>query len=254
MIRKSVYRKFDGFWYAGKLSKEFIRCYSSADADLLFVPNLVEEAVFESAYSVSESVKESIKTQMGLSAEKIIMLCPARLTAVKGIDRFLEIFSNTREKDSFCILLAGDGEQKERIAEIAGGNHLDVRILGYCSQKEMVKLYSISDVLLLPSLSDPNPLTCIEALWAGLFLLISDHCGNYPEVVESPENGFVFSYADHSGIDAILSQLAHHDTAWYEKAGNASHTIAASHYRTAETVNRILTHHAERLQEKGALD
>lgn len=48
----------------------------------------------------------------------------------------------------------------------------------------MIELYSISDVFVLPSISDANPLTCIEALWTELPLFISENCGNYPEVIE----------------------------------------------------------------------
>ena len=41
MLRKRIYSKFDGFWYAGDLSKQFIKQYAKETAEYIFVPNLV---------------------------------------------------------------------------------------------------------------------------------------------------------------------------------------------------------------------
>ena len=36
---------------------------------------------------------------------------------------------------------------------------------------------------ILPSLSDPNPLSCIEACWSANPLIVSEHVGNNPEII-----------------------------------------------------------------------
>ena len=50
-------------------------------------------------------------------------------------------------------------------------------------------------------------MTCIEALWAGLPLFISEHCGNYPEVIDSGKNGFVFTYKNVEVASELLEKL-----------------------------------------------
>lgn len=57
LIRKQAYRRFDGFWYAGKLSKEFIECYCKKDADFFFMPNLVDEQRFYLKQEISINKK-----------------------------------------------------------------------------------------------------------------------------------------------------------------------------------------------------
>lgn len=239
-IRKQVYSRFDGFWYAGALSRRMIEKYARADALYAFMPNLVDEALYQRAYDRSPEQIEETKRHLGLNPAKRVFLCPARLIHVKGIDRFFSMLKSCSEKDSMTILIAGDGELRPQLEAQAKEMGLDARFLGFQNQEQMVELYSASDVFLLPSLSDANPLTCIEALWAGLPLFLSCHCGNYPEVVVPGENGFVFDYAEPDKAIASLKALIEKDDAWLRKASALSHSIAMSNYSTDKVVKRTV--------------
>ena len=119
----------------------------------------------------------------------------------------MDILEKLNQKQNVVFLVAGDGELKGHIENKAKEKKLDVRLLGNKSQEEMVRLYGVADIFVLPLFSDPNPLTCIEALWAGLPLFISEHCGNYPEVIDSGNNGFVFSYKNIDVASELLETL-----------------------------------------------
>lgn len=207
IVRKKFYKKYDGFWYAGKLSKEFITKYATSDAKYCFVPNLIDESVYQNSYHMSKTQKQDIRQSLQIENNKKILFCPARLSPVKGILEFLNILEKLNQKQNVVFLIAGDGELKGHIENKAKEKKLDVRLLGNKSQEEMVRLYGVADIFVLPSLSDPNPLTCIEALWAGLPLFISEHCGNYPEVIDSGNNGFVFSYGNIDVASELLEKL-----------------------------------------------
>lgn len=239
-LRKHTYRKFDGFWYAGQMSLEFIKKYAKQDCKLFFMPNLVEESKYYAASKVSNDRKDQLRKTLGIGNEKIVFICPARLTSVKGIDKFIPILGQCKNKDKAVVLVAGDGELKEQIeveSKIAG---IDMRLLGFQNQESVIELYSLSDIFLLPSLSDPNPLTCIESLWAGLPLYISEHCGNYPEVVKQGENGYVFSY--NNGKQAIddLTMIIDSSNQWKINAKNTSLTIAKDKYDSKKVVHNVI--------------
>ena len=104
----------------------------------------------------------------------------------------------------------------------------------------MIELYAIADALLLPSLSDANPLTCIESLWAGLSLFISSHCGNYPEVIEKEKNGYVFDYKNEREALKFFEELVNKPKKWKEEAQETSLKIAETFYNPELVVNRVL--------------
>ena len=118
--------------------------------------------------------------------------------------------------------------------------NLDVRLLGYQQQNIVMELYAIADFFVLPSLSDPNPLTCIEALWCGLPLLVSKHVGNYPEVIENGQNGYVFDYTKTTEAVGLITKLLHSSVEWKHKASRCSLLIASQYYAPEKVVKRLV--------------
>lgn len=239
-LRHWIYSKFDGFCFAGELSKKFIDKYSNKPKKTVFVPNLIEEEKFSKALKYTQQERLDLRNHYGIEQNKIVFLCPARLAPEKGILEFLNLYSLCPDKNNGTILIAGDGVLREQIKAQSKTLGLDVHLLGYQSQEQMISLYAMSDIFLLPSLSDPNPLTCIEALWTGLPMLISRHCGNYPEVIRQGENGYVFSYEDKNTTVNYIQSMLNSSASWREKAGEVSCGIAEDKYNGAKTVSRII--------------
>lgn len=238
-IRNYIYKKFDGFWYAGKLSLDFVEKYANKKFKKIFVPNLVNNDIFD-YHLFSDSIKNDVIEKYGLNNCKHIIICPARLTKVKGIDKFLDLISLSKYRKEISIIIPGNGELENEIKRKAKQYEIDVRILGFLDQNEVAKLYSISNFFLMPSLSDPNPLTCIEALWEGLPLIVSEHVGNYKEVVKENVNGFIFKYNDDiKKIDLILEKVIHWTDEDYKKAKLYSYTLARKNYLAESVIERI---------------
>lgn len=250
-IRQLVYKRYDGFWYAGKLSREFIEKYAKNDAEYFFFPNLIEEDKYKSAGEMTATERLNNRRELGIDDEKTIFFCPARLSPVKGILEFMDLFDMADNKEKAVVLIAGTGDLKDEIERKAVEKNLNVRLLGYKNQDEVIGLYGMADVFLMPSLSDPNPLTCIEALWAGLPLFISNHCGNYPEVVSEGRNGYVFSYAKPDEATKKLELVIESSTEWRTRAGEVSRMRAEKCYCSGKTVKELLNLLHEKLIKRG---
>ena len=239
-IRRKVIGAFDGFCYVGKFSKEFIDCYAKKNAKYVFVPNLINTSKF-GAQEYSQKCIGNIKKDYGVDTDKLVMMTPARLSSVKGLMEFLRLYRRVKNKDKVTYLIAGDGELKEEIELFCKNNNLDVRLLGYKSESEMLDLYAITDIFVLPSLSDPNPLTCIEACWSKLPLLVSRHVGNYPEIIQPGKNGYVFGYENAAESISIIEELIEKDEHWRKAAGSISAHIANELYNPDLCVKRIVS-------------
>lgn len=241
ILRKMIYTSMDGFWYAGKLSKEFILKYCGKNKTLIFVPNLVDNSFFEKIKLIDEGKRKQIKSKYLIENNKVVFILPARLTAVKGIIEFLELIGKTPSKDKIQILIAGEGELKNNIIEKIKMLNLEktVKLIGYVNQNEIIDIYAISDFLLLPSLSDSNPLVVIEACWCRLPLLLSEHCGNHYEIVHDNENGYVFSYSNENEAVSIIEKCVNSCKEWRIEAGEKSYSIVNDIYNPSKVVARI---------------
>lgn len=237
-LRQAVYRQFDGFWYAGQLSRQFIQQYAARQAALFFVPNLVDNRLFAKRLNPAE--RQAQRAVWGLEDTQFVFLCPARLTRVKGLQAFLPLLGKCRNQQRATVMVPGDGELRQELQAQIAASGLDVRLIGYQDQATVAALYAIADCFLMPSLSDPNPLTCIEALWSGLPLLVSTHVGNHPEVVRPAENGFVFDYRRPEAAIAAIDTLLASDPDWRAAAQQVSRQIAQDIYEPDAAAGRLI--------------
>lgn len=239
-IRKFIYRKFDGFWYSGRLSKEMIEYYANKDVKYHFVPNLIDNQTYFSAVRKLRKNINELRIKWNIPKGNIVLITPARLAWVKGIHTFVRLLSKVEGAENTTMLVPGTGSDKEMIENTIKQSGLDVRLLGYQQQDVVMELYAMADFFVLPSLSDPNPLTCIEALWSGLPLLVSKHVGNYPEVIDSGKNGYVFDYDKPEEAIGIITKLLDTSSEWRQKAGERSLAIASKYYDPEKVVKRLI--------------
>ena len=158
---------------------------------------------------------------------------------MKGIEPFMELLGEVKNKDQISWIIAGSGNLYDKLREKAKELSLNVIFVGEKKQEEISDLYKNSDVFVLPSLSDPNPLTCVEALWSKKVLLVSNHVGNYPEVISQGENGYMFSYENKKEAMQIIETVASKDYIWRLNAGKKSYEIATYIYDSQKTVVRV---------------
>lgn len=240
IIRKIILKRIDGFWYGGKMSLDFVKDYASQNAKFYFMPNLIENTLYETVAQTSEEERNQIKQSLQIGSDKVVFICPARLTFVKGIHTFMDLLYKASNKNKCTILIPGDGDMENQLKEKAKELALDIRFLGYKEQFEMIHLYKAADIFLMPSLSDPNPLTCIEALWCGLPLLISTHVGNYPEVIKEGLNGFVFDYNNPKEAIQKIEKIISQPKIWRNSAKTISNEIAQSTYNPKTVIDNSI--------------
>jgi glycosyltransferase involved in cell wall biosynthesis len=106
------------------------------------------------------------------------------------------------------LLLAGDGEERQRLEQQAGGRP-DLRFLGFRNQTELPRLFDLCDVFVLPSRHEPWGLVVNEAMNAGRAVVISDDVGCQEDLVREGETGAVFHVGDVAALrDALLRVLS----------------------------------------------
>ncbi len=118
-----------------------------------------------------------------------------RFTVQKGLTHLLRAAARASEKyDRFVFLLAGDGEQRNELIELAAelGIADKVYFTGFVRGKQWRDVYSVADVFVMSSVSEPFGLTALEAAHHESALIISKQSG----VGEVLKHTFKFDYWD----------------------------------------------------------
>ena len=128
-----------------------------------------------------------------------------RVTQIKRPDRFLDVVGEIKKRGIHLeFFMAGDGEllnvSRERIVR----QDLQVRVLGWQTNIEMV--LAAADIVVLTSDNEGTPLSLIQAGMAGL-PVVTTKVGSVPEVVLDGTTGIVTSF-DVQEIADALEKLA----------------------------------------------
>ena len=126
-----------------------------------------------------------------------------RFTIQKGLANLVKAVARASEKyDRFALLLAGDGEQRDELIRLAADLGISDKIFftGFVRGKQWRDAYSVSDVFVLSSISEPFGLTALEAAHHDNALIVTNQSG-VGEVLNS-----IFRY-DFWDVERLADQL-----------------------------------------------
>lgn len=195
----------------------------------VFLPNLVDERRFSGGDS-----------KLATSGERLCLI-PARLEPVKGLVPFLKAL-NAEWLNGWKIFILGQGSLKGEIVALIQERQLAdvVSIVDYVPYEEMPSWYARADLVLLPSLYDPNPLTCVEALHAGKALAVSCMAGNVEEAVTEGRNGWVLPVDEADAFTEKLKVVFATSKERLSQMGRLSHDENAQFWNTETSLAKFL--------------
>jgi len=134
--------------------------------------------------------------------ERPRFVCVSRVTASKGVDRLVEVFSRLPEYD---LDVVGSGDLLGTLRKRYTG-HPQIRFRSEARQHDMGHYYAQAHALLLPSQApEVFPLCTLEAFAHGTPAIVSD-AGGSPEAIDYSGAGFV--YRNEAELAAAVRTLA----------------------------------------------
>ena len=135
------------------------------------------EKVF-TVYNALEPTVKAVEHKKPLD-EKIVTFL-GRVTFQKGPDYFVEMARKLLKKDrNIRFVLAGDGDMMvkviERVAELGISDRF--HFTGFLRGEDINKMFGMSDVYVMPSISEPFGISPLEAMHAGVPVVISKQSG-----------------------------------------------------------------------------
>ena len=142
------------------------------------VHNAIDTLSFDSSYQYDGRTYRYLET---LKSEGYTVLSAVtRKKKKKGLTNLVCGFAKAVEKyDRLALLLAGDGEQRNELIQLAADLGVADKIFftGFVRGKQWRDAYSVSDVFVMSSVSEPFGLTALEAAHHDNALIISKQSG-----------------------------------------------------------------------------
>jgi glycosyltransferase involved in cell wall biosynthesis len=150
------------------------------------------------------------------------VLCTARLIERKGQHHLIQAIKRlTDDGVDVTLSLVGTGDGLKANQALARELRVQERVhfLGYVPREEIAEHYAAAHVFVLPSYNEGMSLATLEAMAAGLPVIVTRD--GTAELVDEGVNGLTFDWADVDALAAHLWRLAN-DRALVRRMGIAS--------------------------------
>lgn len=230
-LRKYIYSShIDAFIVPGEMAILSLQEWGIHLSKVIKLPNVIEEEKFNRNFERTNDLKKLPE-----------FVCPVRLEEkIKGIINFFSAIGQENVRKAIFHIL-GSGNDRDLIQNFIEKNGYQNNIIlhGFCNVETMVDFYEKADVFLLPSFSDPSPLSIVEACCSKLPLLISSRCGNHFETLIEGVNGYSFDPDNHLEIKITFEKLMCQRVKWIEM-GKYSRQLFDNNFKQSKVLREFV--------------
>ena len=215
-LTRYIYQNADAIVTYGSHVKQYL-ISEGVRAEKIF---LAHHAVDNDHLSLPVSIEEQTKLRQkfNLDNNHRIVLFLGRLEKEKGLLHLIKAFADTTFRNS-SLIIVGVGSERYNINALVSKLSLSGRVhfAGYVTHENIRSYYSISSVLVLPSITtpyfkEPWGLVVNEAFNQGLPVIASDAVGAAAGgLVQDNVNGFIVPEGDSEALSQSIKKILKND-------------------------------------------
>ena len=169
---------------SSRVRDEVVRHYGIAPTRIVVTRNSVNLERFSPKL---RDRRPGLLSEAGLPAEAFVVLFAGSGFRRKGLGRVIESMGYLPKDANAWLLVAGSGGTT-RYKWMAKRRQVRVRFLG--ARADIDNLYAMADTLVLPTLYDPFPNVCLEAMASGVPVIVTKVAG-VSEIITPGTDSFV---------------------------------------------------------------
>lgn len=179
-----------------------------ANRDVLILPNGIDLGRFKQKRSDTYRIDNELKSGQWL------LLFVGTLRPVKGVSYLIQAMYILISKgyNNINLNIIGDGEDRKSLEDLVTrlGLTKNVTFIGHLSPEFVPYYMSLSDIFVLPSISEGFPLVILEAMASGLPIITTNVRG-LPEIVIDHENGLMVKSKSPNDLADKILEIIHDD-------------------------------------------
>ena len=240
IIRKFIQNKFDAFAVPNERSKSYLfELLGLKKKPIAILPNTVDGDFFTKLETWKVDNSNTVKSEFNIPSDSKIIVQVAQIEDRKGINEIVDFWFKLQNKENYHLVLVGEGSLKNELIQKTKSD-TTIHFLGNQSKEKVRELLFASDIFLLLTKNDPNPLTLIEASFAKLPILTTKFAGNCNEIVVG-DNGVVMNEINFDTFEKAFHRLKHFAE---QKTGELSY----ENVKTNFDIENVAIHFIQQLQ------
>lgn len=156
-----------------------------------------------------ERAESTMRAEFGIPEDRLVMLCASRFAHDKGHAYLVNSLKRLSEITDvpFTMVLAGDGPLLEQTREQVKAMELTDRVIFAGFRKDIKNLYKGSDIYINSSQHEALSFLIIEAMAAGLPVIVTDMGGNRDIVPPDADCGALVVYDDPESMAQAMKRM-----------------------------------------------
>lgn len=199
------------------------------------IPSGVDTSRFDPSKNEVAEAARIIRDSMGIR-DGVVIGYVGRLVPVKGLKYLLLAMRGVQQKcPDAHLLVVGDGFQKAELMLMAKQQGLNITFIGW--RNEVVPLYAVADIFVLPSLEEGLSNSLLEAM-AMEKPIVTTNVGGNKDVVIDRENGFLVPPHDSASLASKIVELIESPST-REKMGRLNREAVKKNYSWENCVSKV---------------
>ncbi|MES1039920.1 glycosyltransferase family 4 protein [Peribacillus simplex] len=207
-------------------------------------------SVFHYGYDIESFMKRvDEKTDIQRPTDKKVIIYTGRLNEFKGVHHLLGALSELkRTRDDWVCWIVGDGPKEMELKNKSKAEGLESDVIFMGRRDDVPYLLSLSDILVLPTLMENQPLSVIEAQISGKAVIASD-VGGVPEIIEHGITGVLSPAGDEQMLTAHINYLLENES-YLKNLGLNAQKWGIDHWSPDKAVQKVLNVYENALCKK----
>ncbi|MCF0069015.1 glycosyltransferase [Dyadobacter sp. CY261] len=205
-IKKMIINRANAFFCFGITSAEYLESLGVAKSAIR-VRNaaVIDEQVIRQRFDEAKNALSADAIDNPLTRKFVYV---GRLAPEKNLPTLIRAFANVVKYSgsNWELLIVGDGPERSALERLTAEQGITDRVIfaGGFPWYQVPVWLAKSDVLVLPSQSEPWGLVVNEAMVCGMPVIVSKTCGCAADLVRDGLNGFTFDHSQQADLEKHL--------------------------------------------------